>query len=173
MSMAKNTSILQDGTVPKHTQTLMAELVPVVTSITAEATKNRPGQPTKRTEELVEEICSRLECGQALLMICNDPMMPGYRTVMEWQRRDPKLRNRFNDAREEGAYALDDVAELIARKIPGFATGDYRYDDMLVGVLAQRKRYANRKRFTEKVQVEITDQRVFLLPPDAIDGQGY
>lgn len=151
----------------------MAELVPVVTSITEDATQPRPGQPTKRTEALIEEICARLEMGQALLMICQKDHMPGYRTVMDWQRKDPELKAKLNEAREEGTYALDDVAELIARKVPGYSCGDYRYDDMLVGVLAQRKRYANRKRFGEKVQVEVSDQRVFMLPPDAIDGQGY
>ncbi|WIA56004.1 hypothetical protein N6H05_23800 [Sphingobium sp. WTD-1] len=169
--MAKNNQQIQSE--KKHTQTLMGELVPVVTSLTAEATKNRPGQPTKRTPQIVDEICNRLECGEALLMICNDPMMPGYQTVMGWKRADPELANRFNEAREEGTYALDDVAELIARKIPGYATGDYRYDDMLVGVLAQRKRYANRKRFGEKVQVDVVDHKVFMLPNDAIDGEGY
>lgn len=170
--MAKNSKQIQ-GETQKHTQTLMGELVPVVTSIMAEATKPRPGQPTKRTEAIIEEICRRLECGEALLMICNDAHMPGYQTVMTWKRHDPELNNRFNEAREEGTYALDDVAELIARKVPGYSCGDYRYDDMLVGVLAQRKRYANRKRFGEKVQVDVVDHKVFLLPGDAINGQGY
>lgn len=169
--MADNSSKIQGS--EKHTQTLMAELVPTVVSLTREATRNRPGQPTKRTDAIVDELCARLEAGEALLMICNDPEMPGYRTVMEWKRNDPELMTRFNQAREDGAYALDDVAELVARKIPGFATGDFRYDDMLVGVLAQRKRYANRKRFGDKVQLEVTDARTFVLPPDAIDGQGY
>lgn len=157
----------------KHTQTAMAELVPTVVSIAREATRPRPGQPTKRTDTLVDEICARLECGEALMMICNDPEMPGYRTVMTWQRNDPELKHRFNSAREEGTYVLDDIAELIARRHPDYASGDYRYDDMLVGVLAQRKRYANRKRFGEKVQVDVVDHKVFLLPNDAIDGQGY
>lgn len=147
--------------------------MPVVTSITAEATRNKPGQPTKRTDAIIAQLCERLECGEALLMICNDPAMPGYRTVMTWQRNDPELKACLNAAREEGTYALDDVAELIARKHPDFSSGDFRYDDMLVGVLAQRKRYANRKRFGEKVQVEVSDQRVFMLPPDAIEGDGY
>jgi hypothetical protein len=151
----------------------MAEMLPAVVSLTREATRNRPGQPTKRNPELIDEIIRRLECGEALLMICNDADMPGYQTVMDWQRHDQELRSRFNDARAEGAYALDDVAELVARKVPGYVTGDFRYDDMLVGVLAQRKRYANRKRFGEKVQVEVTEHKVFELPSDAIKGQGY
>ena len=170
--MAKKSSTIQDTVPEKHTQTLMGELVPVITSLTAEATRNRPGQPTKRTEAIVEEICRRLECGEALLMICNDPEMPGYRTVMTWKSADPELAHRFNEAREEGSYALDDVAELIARKVPGYSCGDYRYDDMLVGVLAQRKRYANRKRFGEKVQLDVVQALPVILDLGTIEGEG-
>jgi hypothetical protein len=150
----------------------MAELVPTVVSIAAEATKNRPGQPTKRTDAIIEAICTRLECGEALVMICNDPAMPGYQTVMTWQRNDPDLKARFNEAREEGTYVLDDIAELIARKHPDFATGDFRYDDMLVGVLAQRKRYANRKRFGDKVQIEHQMAQPVILDLGTIEGEG-
>lgn len=105
-------------------------------------------------------------------MICNDPAMPGYQTVMAWKRSDPELQDRFNTAREEGTYALDDVAELIARKVPGFATGDFRYDDLLVSVLAQRKRYANRKRFGDKVQMDVVQHQSVIIDWNTIEGEG-
>ncbi|PZT94151.1 MAG: hypothetical protein DI625_08430 [Sphingomonas sp.] len=105
-------------------------------------------------------------------MICNDPSMPGYQTVMQWKREDPELAARFNAAREEGTYALDDVAELIARKVPGFATGDFRYDDLLVSVLAQRKRYANRKRFGDKVQMDVVQHQSVIIDWNTIEGEG-
>ncbi|WCP72193.1 hypothetical protein [Sphingomonas hankookensis] len=170
--MDENTKQIQAKTTKVHTQTIMGELVPVVTSITAEATRNRPGQPTKRTDAIIDEICSRLEGGEALVMICNDPAMPGYQTVMAWKRSDPELQDRFNTAREEGTYALDDVAELIARKVPGFATGDFRYDDLLVSVLAQRKRYANRKRFGDKVQMDVVQHQSVIIDWNTIEGEG-
>lgn len=167
----KNTKQIQANE-KVHTQTIMAELVPTVTSLTAQATRNRPGQPTKRTPEIIDEICARLEGGEALVMICNDPHMPGYQTVNNWKRHDPELKQRFNEAREEGAYALDDVAELIARRIPGYATGDFRYDDLLVSVLAQRKRYANRNRFGDKVQHDIVQHQPVILDQGIIQGDG-
>jgi len=157
--------------VAKHTQTVMAEMVPAVTSIVAEATRGRPGQPTKRTPEIIDEICLRLACGEALTMICNDPLMPGYRTVQTWKNKDPELQTLFNEARSEGAYVLDDIAELIARKHPDFATLDYRYDDMLIGVLAQRKRYANR-RFQDKTQIDIVQHQPVILDLGTIEGEG-
>lgn len=164
--MAKKSSIIRPAKGEKHTQTIMAELIPAVTSLTADVTRNRPGQPTKRTQAIVDEICVRLQCGEALTMICADPAMPGYRTVMSWQNKDPDLKHRFNQAREDGAYVLDDIAELIARKHPEYASGDFRYDDLLVSVLAQRKRYANRGRFSEKQQIEVTDMTPQIVLPN-------
>lgn len=156
----------------KHVQTLMGELVPVVTSITEEITKPKRGQPTKRTDAIIDEIISRLEMGHALTMICLDPNLPGLRTVNTWKRNDPTLQERFNEAREEGTYVLDDIAELIARKVPGFTSGDFRYDDLLVSVLAQRKRYANRKRFGEKVQMDVVQHQSVILDMNTIEGEG-
>jgi len=147
----------------------MAELVPAVTSITAEATRNKPGQPTKRTDAIVDEICIRLACGEALTMICNDPKMPGYRTVQAWKEKDETLQTRFDKAREEGAYVLDDIAELIARKHPDYASGDFRYDDMLVGVLAQRKRYANRARFGDKTVIDVVHHEPVIIDAQIIE----
>jgi hypothetical protein len=92
--------------------------------------------------------------------------------VQTWQNEDPELRVLFNSAREEGAYVLDDVAELIARRIPGVSTGDYRYDDLLVSVLAQRKRYANRARFGDKQQVEVTHFDPIIIDTMVLKGPG-
>ncbi len=105
-------------------------------------------------------------------MICNDMRMPGYRTVMTWQRHDPELKAMFNAAREEGSYVLDDIAELIARKHPDFATQDFRYDDLLVSVLAQRKRYANRKRFDDRQTVDVVHHQAVILDIGVIEGEG-
>jgi hypothetical protein len=171
--MARKNSTIQGSKSPAvHTQTLIGEMTPAATSLTKELTQPRPGQPTKRTAKIVEEIASRLACGEALTMICMDAHMPGLRTVQTWQNEDPELRVLFNSAREEGAYVLDDVAELIARRIPGVSTGDYRYDDLLVSVLAQRKRYANRARFGDKQQVEVTHFDPIIIDTMVLKGPG-
>jgi hypothetical protein len=149
----------------------MAEMVPTVHSICSEVTRNRPGQPTKRTDAIIEEITLRLSCGEALTMICADAHMPGYRTVQTWKQKDSDLQRRFNEAREDGAYVLDDIAELIARKHPDFASLDFRYDDLLIGVLAQRKKYANR-RFQDKQQVEITQYQPVIIDWNSTEGPG-
>lgn len=156
----------------KHTQTLLGEMVPVVNSLTEELTKPKVGQPTIRTDDVISEIAVRLACGHSLLMICNNDHMPAYRTVMEWQQKDPELKLLFNECRKEGAYALDDVAELIARKHPLVASLDFRYDDLLVSVLAQKKRYANRERFGDKATIDIVHHEPVVLDGTIIYGDG-
>lgn len=41
-------------------------------------------RPSIYTPELVETICSRLEQGEALAVVCRDEMMPGLRTFLRW-----------------------------------------------------------------------------------------
>lgn len=91
---------------------------------------------------------------------------------MTWQRHDPELKAMFNAAREEGMFVLDDIAELIARKHPEYATGDFRYDDLLVSVLAQRKRYSNRGRFTDRTVLDVVQHQPVILDMSTITGEG-
>lgn len=172
--MANKSETLQTIPSPaKHTQTIMAEMLPELQSIMRDATRARPGQPTKRTPELIQEICLDMACGDSLLVVCQRPDMPGYSTVMRWCQNDDTLLETFDRAREMTAYTIDEVNELIARKIAPFSTGDFRRDELLVSINNQRKRHLNKKRFTEKVQVEHSVQPVFVMPRDAIEGDGY
>jgi hypothetical protein len=79
--MDENTSTVQPGPPAVHTQTLMVALVPAVASLTEEITRPKRGQPTKRNETAIDEICANLKCAEVLTMICADPAMPAYRTV--------------------------------------------------------------------------------------------
>jgi len=62
--MAKKTSTIQSGQNVVHTQTIMGALVPIINSIAEEAIRPRIGQPTKRTDAILDEIWERLECGE-------------------------------------------------------------------------------------------------------------
>lgn len=137
------------------------------------ATRDRPGQPTKRNPELVEKMCLLMMRGSSLLMVCQRDDMPGYSTVMRWCKEDPLLLEQFDQAREMTAYAIDEFNEVIARGIKPFATGDFRRDELLVKVNDQRKRHLNRRRFGEKVQLDVVQTQVFVMPGDVIDGEGY
>jgi hypothetical protein len=44
----------------------------------------KPGRPTLYTQELADEICTRLALGESLRAICRDDNKPDERTVREW-----------------------------------------------------------------------------------------
>jgi len=171
--MAKNTKTTPTSKLPTvsmaHGQKLIA---PEVTDLLAVATKARPGQPTKRTPELIEESVIGIACGKSLRSICQRDDMPGYSTVMTWQMNDPSLVEQFDLAYEFHARTLDDIAEDILAGGPS-STGDFRRDEARVAHLRYRLGKLNRRRFGEKVQVDHIAHQVFVLPGDAIEGEGY
>jgi hypothetical protein len=137
-----------------------------------EITQARPGQPTKRTAALIEEMCLRMMRGSSLLMICQRLDMPGYSTVMRWCKDDPDLLAEFDAAREMTAYAIDEFNEVIARGIAPYSTGDYRRDELLVNINNQRKRHLNRRKFGDKVQIEHQMAQPVILDLGTIEGEG-
>lgn len=171
--MNGETKTAQGDSLPvKHTQTVMAELLPTVVDHMDEITRAKPGQPTKRTPELIEDMCLRLMRGSSLLMVCQREDMPGYSTVMRWCKDDPDLLAQFDSAREMTAYTIDEFNEIIARGIAPYSTGDYRRDEMLVGINNQRKRHLNRKRFVDKVQMDVVQHQPVILDLSVIQGPG-
>ena len=64
------------------------------------------GRPTKRTPELVKEICDRLSAGEPMRAICRDPKMPGWDTVYEWMARHEDFALLVAQARENGVEAI-------------------------------------------------------------------
>jgi transposase len=64
------------------------------------------GRPTKRTPEVVKEICDRLSAGEPMRAICRDPRMPGWDTVYEWMARHEEFALLVAQARENGVEAI-------------------------------------------------------------------
>lgn len=152
-------------TVPKKDgRTVMGEALPGLVNQMMEATQARPGQPTKRNPELIEEMCLRLARGMSLLMLCLCDDMPGYSTVMRWQREDSTLLDQFNAARKMTAYTIDEMNELIARGVAPYSTGDFRRDELMVSINNQRKRSLNRDRFDDKQTIDLNSTINIAVP---------
>lgn len=145
----------------------MALSGPVATSIKT-ATRGRPGQPTKRTPAVVDEILDRIACGEALVNICQDEHLPGYSTFNRWCREDAALLAQVDVAYEFHARTMDDIADSILAGGVG-STGDFRRDEARVGHLRYRLGKLNRRRFGEKVQVEHTVQEPFIIEGTLLD----
>lgn len=141
---------------------------PVAESI-RQATRGRPGQPTKRTCAVVDEILDRIACGEALINICQDDNLPGYSTFNRWCREDADLLAQVDVAYEFHARTMDDMADSILSGGVG-STGDFRRDEARVGHLRYRLGKLNR-RFRDKVQHDVTVQDPFVFEGWMLPGQ--
>lgn len=134
------------------------------------ATRARPGQPTKRTPELVDIVLTRIACGRSLMSICGEDDMPGYSTFRYWMRHDPELREAVLIAYEEHAETLDDLADDILSG--GIAsTGNIVRDKERVAHLRWRLGKLNR-RFRDKVQMDIVQHQPVIIDWNTIEGEG-
>ncbi len=84
--------------------------------------KRLPGRPTIYTEEMADEICSRLAGGESLRNICRDKHMPNISTALVWvvDGKHPKYSAQYTQAREaQGYYYADsmlEVANMVGRE---------------------------------------------------------
>lgn len=74
------------------------------------------GRPSTFTEEVAQEICIRIACGEALAAICRDEDMPAYRTVMTWLSINDTFQHNYARAREDQGNADADAVTDIGRR---------------------------------------------------------
>ncbi|MBI5138006.1 MAG: hypothetical protein HZA24_11820 [Nitrospirae bacterium] len=72
------------------------------------------GTPTRYTIATARAICQRLARGEPLTLVCADPAMPAYRTVMDWLAARPRFREMYAQARVLQAHALaDEILQVL------------------------------------------------------------
>jgi len=76
--------------------------------------KPRPhGRPSDFTDELADEIVSRMTLGESMVQIAADAHMPDRVTIYRWMDRNPVFATRCARAREGLAdYLVDDIEKL-------------------------------------------------------------
>jgi hypothetical protein len=94
------------------------------------------GRPSKFTQALADEICSRLEIGEPLAQICRSDHMPDRATVWRWQQVNEEFAQRIACAREDGFDAIALRARLTIRgkteEEGGESSGDVQRDKAIV-----------------------------------------
>ncbi|WIA55049.1 hypothetical protein N6H05_18710 [Sphingobium sp. WTD-1] len=146
-------------------------MVPAVTNLIGKVTRPRPGQPTKRTEAIVEEIVDRIADGESLLAICQDEHLPGYSTFNRWQRADPDLLRLVDLAYEFHARTMDDIIDDMLAGGPS-SCGEFRRDVERAAHLRWRLGKLNRRRFGDRQQIEITTYEPVVIDGTIIEGPG-
>ena len=66
------------------------------------------GVPSTYTDEVADEICERLSCGESLKGICSEDDKPNISTVFRWIAANDTFRDMYARAREEQAETLAD-----------------------------------------------------------------
>lgn len=85
----------------------------------AEAPSPR-GRPSTFSQEIADEISSRLSKGEPLAQICRDEHMPGYRTVYDWQDKHETFSASIAHARVDGYDAIAaECLEIADTPLPG------------------------------------------------------
>lgn len=75
------------------------------------------GRPTKYTDELIDEICTRVANGTPLREICREEGKPAWTTFYNWINADTVIFERFVRARELGTDAIaEDTLAIIDAK---------------------------------------------------------
>lgn len=127
-------------------------------------------QPTKLTPEVLEEVIERLWTGETLSGICMDDHIPAYKNLMKWMDLHPDVEAMIEKAKMRGTHALVDAAVDIMNG-GVLSTGDKIRDAELVKlikwILGKRNSY-----YSENIKItHETEQRVFVLPEDVLQGQ--
>ena len=86
----------------------------------ADSERQPTGRPSTFTQEVADELCERIACGETLKSICREDGQPEERTVYRWLRANEAFRQQYARAREEMADAdADNVGDLGHRVLRG------------------------------------------------------
>lgn len=73
----------------------------------------RGGKASAYTRRLGAAICARLEAGESLTSITDDPAMPCYGAVLKWVKRFPEFQAMYVEARAvQGDYLFDEARDV-------------------------------------------------------------
>ena len=123
--------------------------------------KAKMGRPSKMTEDTIAEICGRLASGEPMSRISDDHHMPDMTNVYKWLKKNDEFRQRYEEARKDGAHTFaDQIAKIIDQKPLEIMdeNGNIRYDS---GSIAwQRLRMDGRKWLAAKYLPKVYGERM-------------
>ena len=112
--------------------------------------KNKGGAPTIYSQELVDEICTRMANGETLRSICLRDDMPSLDTIWKWEQKYPEFAEQSARARERGTHTLADQCIEIADD-PMLDPQDKRIRiDTRIRLIGKW----NQKKYGDKIEVE-------------------
>jgi hypothetical protein len=125
------------------------------------------GRPTIYSQELADEICTRLAHGETLrTIIASSPHLPCRTTIYRWNADNEDFRNQYTKARAEQA---DYYAELIVDE--SYSSHDAAIGRLRVDALKWAASKMAPKKYGEKIEVETSQPLTlaFQLPSRATE----
>jgi hypothetical protein len=117
--------------------------------------KTTVGRPSLFTEDIADEICSRIVQGESLNKICKDAHMPEVRSVYRWLRSNDSFCQLYVRAKEDQADTLADEIQDISDERPMLTimTDDETIEKLdPVGINRNRLRVDARKWIASKLK---------------------
>jgi hypothetical protein len=88
-------------------------------------TTNALGRPSIYTDELAQDICDRISCGQTLTSIAKLEGYPSLPTVFRWLAEKEDFRDKYTRARQDQAdYSADYLVDIGQEIIAGNLAAD-------------------------------------------------
>ena len=112
--------------------------------------KPKMGRPSSYTQEIADEICSRLAHGETLRsIIASSPHLPDRTTIYRWNADNQDFRNQYTKARAEQA---DYYAELIVDE--SYSSHDAAIGRLRVDALKWAASKMAPKKYGDKIELE-------------------
>jgi methionine synthase II (cobalamin-independent) len=125
------------------------------------------GRPTIYSQELADEICTRLSHGETLrTIIASSPHLPGRTTIYRWNADNESFRNQYTKARAEQA---DYYAELIVDE--SYSSHDAAIGRLRVDALKWAASKMAPKKYGDKIEIDTAQPLTlaFQLPSRATE----
>lgn len=98
----------------KKPKSLPSDTVADVTGEPQKKEVTKMGRPSIYTDELANDICTRLGLGESLRKICLDEDMPSLRSVMGWLTTKPDFLQQYTRAREiQAETQFDQLIDIV------------------------------------------------------------
>jgi hypothetical protein len=98
----------------KKPKSLSSDDVADVTGEPQTGKVTKMGRPSRYTEEIAHEICTRLGLGESLRKICRDDHAPSLATVMLWLNTKPDFLEQYTRAREiQAETQFDELIDIV------------------------------------------------------------
>lgn len=132
-------------------------------------TEQRGGRPTAYTEELRDEICTRIAGGESLRSICADDHVPAMSTVLLWVVNDrERFSEHYHAAREAAGYAHADEALALRYELREGTIGHQEAKVILDALKWGAERMAPKKH-SQRQDVNHTSEDGSMSPQPSID----